>query len=43
MLGVRENNEMIIQGMGPDMPIADNSTEEGKQRNRRVEIKILEN
>ncbi len=43
LLGVRENSEMIIQGMGPDMPIADNSTEEGKQRNRRVEIKILEN
>jgi outer membrane protein OmpA-like peptidoglycan-associated protein len=43
LFGARESNEMIIQGMGPDMPIADNRTEEGKQRNRRVEIKILEN
>jgi outer membrane protein OmpA-like peptidoglycan-associated protein len=42
-LGVRESSEVVTQGMGPDMPIADNSTEEGKQRNRRVEIKILEN
>lgn len=42
-LGIRKSNEVVIRGMGPDMPVADNSTEEGRQKNRRVEIKILEN
>jgi len=40
---VRTADRIVIRGYGADMPIADNSTEEGKRRNRRVEITILEN
>jgi len=42
-LGVRREEQMVIQGMGADKPVADNSTEEGQRKNRRVEITILEN
>ena len=31
----------ITKGYGPDRPIADNATVEGKQRNRRVEMTIV--
>jgi len=34
---------MIIQGYGEDDPVADNSTETGRQQNRRVEIAIYAN
>jgi outer membrane protein OmpA-like peptidoglycan-associated protein len=40
---VRSADRIVIRGYGADMPIADNSTEEGMSRNRRVEITILEN
>lgn len=40
---IREPEQIITQGKGATEPIADNSTEEGMRRNRRVEITILEN
>ncbi|MFP4363102.1 MAG: OmpA family protein [Spirochaetia bacterium] len=41
--GVRERTHMYTQGLGSSQPIADNSTEEGRRRNRRVTITILNN
>ena len=35
-------NQFIFRGLGSEVPIADNSTSEGKALNRRVEITILE-
>jgi outer membrane protein OmpA-like peptidoglycan-associated protein len=40
---VRAADRMVIRGYGADKPVADNKTEEGMRRNRRVEITILEN
>ncbi len=37
------NNRLIAKGYGATKPIKDNATEEGRQFNRRVEVKILEN
>lgn len=31
-------NRLVPRGLGPDEPIADNATEEGRQQNRRVEL-----
>jgi len=42
-LGVREAEAITVLGYGAERPVADNSTEAGKARNRRVEITILEN
>jgi outer membrane protein OmpA-like peptidoglycan-associated protein len=41
--GIKSSSEMVIQGMGSREPIADNNTDEGRKRNRRVEITILDN
>ena len=41
--GCRLPEQIIMRGVGAEKPIADNSTEEGMSRNRRVEIIILEN
>jgi len=40
---IRTADRVVIRGYGAQKPIADNSTEEGMRRNRRVEITILEN
>ncbi|MGP1594106.1 MAG: OmpA family protein [Treponema sp.] len=41
-LGVREAEHIFTRGFGGEKPIAPNTTEENKARNRRVEITILE-
>ncbi|QEN08881.1 OmpA family protein [Oceanispirochaeta crateris] len=40
---VRRDSQMVVQGMGSREPLGDNSTEEGRRKNRRVEITILDN
>jgi outer membrane protein OmpA-like peptidoglycan-associated protein len=38
--GIPENR-LTAKGYGPTMPIADNSTEQGKAKNRRTSVKVL--
>jgi len=40
---VRSADRVVVRGYGADRPIADNRSEEGMKKNRRVEITILEN
>ncbi len=42
-IGARTEDRIITRGMGARDPIADNGTEEGMRKNRRVEITIREN
>ena len=39
--GVDPEN-LIVEGFGSDQPLAPNTTEEGRARNRRVEVKLIE-
>ena len=41
-LGVRDKYHVFTQGFGGRVPVASNKTEEGKAKNRRVEITILD-
>jgi outer membrane protein OmpA-like peptidoglycan-associated protein len=41
--GVRDPQEIIVEGKGAQEPVASNETPEGMRKNRRVEITILEN
>jgi outer membrane protein OmpA-like peptidoglycan-associated protein len=40
---VRSAGNIVTRGYGADRPVASNATDSGRQRNRRVEITILEN
>jgi outer membrane protein OmpA-like peptidoglycan-associated protein len=40
---VRLPDQVVVRGYGAEQPLGDNDTEEGRRRNRRVEIIILEN
>jgi outer membrane protein OmpA-like peptidoglycan-associated protein len=41
--GARTPERVVVRGSGAEQPLGDNNTEEGRRRNRRVEITILEN
>jgi outer membrane protein OmpA-like peptidoglycan-associated protein len=39
----RTPDRVVVRGYGAERPVADNRTDEGRRKNRRVEITILEN
>jgi outer membrane protein OmpA-like peptidoglycan-associated protein len=42
-LGAKKQSQITVRGAGAADPIASNSTQAGRERNRRVDITILEN
>jgi outer membrane protein OmpA-like peptidoglycan-associated protein len=36
-----DKKRLLLKGYGPDQPIASNDSEEGRQRNRRIEFRII--
>jgi NitT/TauT family transport system substrate-binding protein len=36
-----DKNRFIIVGNGPDKPVAPNTTEDGRQKNRRTDVQIV--
>lgn len=42
-LGVKDSYHIFTQGKGAKEPVATNSTEEGRSKNRRVEITLMDN
>lgn len=41
--GAREAARVVVRGYGATKPVAENASEEGRKKNRRVEITLLEN
>ncbi len=41
-LGIKDRHQIFTQGFGDKVPIAPNTTEEGRAKNRRVEITIMD-
>ena len=39
-LGRRPPKRLEAEGYGKEHPVADNSTEEGRQKNRRIDIRV---
>jgi len=37
-----DRNRFVIIGNGPDKPVADNNTDEGRAKNRRTDFALLE-
>jgi len=38
-----DSNRFVIVGNGPDKPVSDNSTEDGRKKNRRTDFELLPN